>query len=461
MSLYAALNIGVQGLRANSSALSGISNNIANINTVGYKRTRTDFSALVSSQTNNVLASGGGVSAEGRRQISQQGLIQSASSTTDMAIAGNGFFAVTEQAGSTGTRPNLLYTRAGAFSPDESGNLRNSAGYYLQGWQSEADGSFNTNSTNTSALSTVNVSSVSGVAEASTALSLNGNLLSTQTISASAATYNGATSANNMASGAITADFERSVQVFDSLGGVRNLKVAFLKDATAANTWNVEIYSSPASDVVGGAGLVDGQLATGTVVFNADGTINTAGSTLPTSLPILASDSGVPGAGAVRWAEGAGIAAQTISLDLNGTNGVGGLTQFDATSGFSSVNVNGSAFGNLLGVSIDREGFVSANFTNGVSRKIYQLPVATFSNANGLNAADGGAYRETTQSGAMSLRQAGQLAGSIASQALEGSNVDLAEEFTDLISVQRAYSASSKIITTADEMLDELIRIKR
>lgn len=461
MSLYTALNIGVQGLRANATALSGISNNIANINTVGYKRTRTAFSALVASQTKNVLNSGGGVSAEGRRQISQQGLIQSASSTTDLAIAGNGFFTVTKDANSTSAAPELFYTRAGAFAPDENGDLQNAAGYYLQGWQPKPDGAFVTNSTDTTALTTINVSSVSGVANATTTLSFNGNLQSSQAISTAAATYASGVSATNMASGTITPDFVRSIQLFDSLGGIRNVNIGFLKDATAANTWNVEIYSAPASDVVGGAGLVDGQLSTGSVVFNVDGSINSASSTLPATLSILASDSGVPAAGAVRWATASGIAGQNMALDLDGTNGIGGLTQFDATSGFTSVNVNGSAFGNLVGVSIDAQGFVSANFTNGVSRKIYQLPMATFSNANGLQAENGGAYRASTQSGALSLREAGQSAGTFASFSLEGSNVDLAKEFTDLISVQRAYSASSKIITTADEMLDELIRIKR
>ncbi|VAV96323.1 Flagellar hook protein FlgE [hydrothermal vent metagenome] len=461
MSLYSALNIGVQGLRANSNALSGISNNIANINTVGFKRTRADFSALVSAQTTNILNAGGGVTAEGRRQISQQGLIQSASSTTDLAIAGNGFFNVAKTPGAVGTTPDLFYTRAGAFAPDENGNLQNASGYYLQGWRPQADGTFVTNPTDTSALSTVNVSSISGLATASTALTFNGNLQSSQTISPAAATYAATASATNMASGTITPDFVRSIQVFDSLGGVRTLNMGFLKDASAANTWNVEIYASPASDVVTGTGLVDGQVSTGSVVFNADGSIDTTNTTLPGSLNLLASDSGAPGAGAVRWATAAGIAGQSVSLDLDGVNGIGGLTQFDAPSGFTSVTANGSAVGNLIGVSIDDDGFVAANFSNGTSRKIYQLPIATFTNANGLAAENGGAYRASSQSGTLTLRQAGQASGTIASQALEGSNVDLAEEFTNLISVQRAYSASSKIITTADEMLDELIRIKR
>ncbi len=461
MSLNSALNIGVQGLRANSDALSGISNNIANINTVGYKRTRTDFSSLVSSQTPNVLSAGGGVSATGLRQISDQGLIQSASSSTDLAIAGSGFFAVSTESSPSGVTPNLLFTRAGAFTPDENGNLKNSAGYFLQGWKPQADGTFAPNSTNTTALSTINIGGVGGVAEASTSVGLSGNLKASQTISAAAATYNAGTSGTNMASGSVTPDFVRSIQIFDSLGGVRNLDIGFLKDATAANTWNVEVYASPGSDVITGAGLVNGQLITGTVVFNSDGSINTTSSTLPANISVLASDSGAPGAGQVRWATSEGIAAQTISLDLNGTNGVGGLTQFEAGSIFNSVSVNGSVFGSLVGVSVDDQGFLSANFSNGISRKIYQIPVATFANPNGLIADNGDAYSSSSNSGSFLLREAGKASGSITAQALEGSNVDLAKEFTDLITVQRAYSASSKIITTADEMLDELIRIKR
>jgi flagellar hook protein FlgE len=461
MSLYTALNIGVQGLRANSDALSGISNNIANINTTGFKRTRTDFSDLISSQNSAVLRSGGGVSALGRRQIDQQGLVQAASSTTDLAIAGNGFFAVTQNATTSATTPDVVYTRAGSFSPDENGDLQNSAGFYLQGWKPQADGTFVTGTTDLTALSTVNISGANGSAEATSSAILNGNLNSSQTVSTAAASYASAVSATNMASGAVTPDFVRTLQVFDSLGTVRNIQVGFLKDATAANTWNVEVYASPASEVVTGTGLVDGQLAKGVVKFNADGTFNTTGSTLPSSLSVLASNSGAPAAGAARWATGNGAAAQTISLDLNGTNGIGGLTQFDAPSVLSSVNVNGSSLGTLIGVNIDREGFVSANFSNGISRKIYQLPVATFTNVNGLSAENGGTYRISEASGALSLREAGQASGTIAARALESSNVDLAKEFTDLISVQRAYSASSKIITTADEMLDELIRIKR
>ncbi len=124
--------------------------------------------------------------------------------------------------------------------------------------------------------------------------------------------------------------------------------------------------------------------------------------------------------------------------------------------------VNGTPFGSLASVDVDNDGFVTAIFTNGLTRKIYQVPLATFGNEDGLLAEQGGVYRLGPGAGALSMRGAGVAgAGQIKSHALESSTVDLAEEFSNLIMTQRAYSASSKIITTADEMLDELIRLKR
>ncbi|PHR60044.1 MAG: flagellar hook protein [Robiginitomaculum sp.] len=461
MSLYSALSIGVQGLRSNSTALGGISNNIANINTIGYKRTRSDFSSLVTSETPVVLTGGGGVTVKGSRLVSQQGLIQPSASNTDLAISGKGFFAVTSDTIPSGVTPDLQFTRAGSFSPDSEGNLRNTSGLYLQGWRAQTDGTFVTNPTDTVALTTVNIGSISGAAVATNNIAMNGNLRAGQAISTAAATYVPTASATNMASGAVAADFERIGQVFDSQGNVRSLNMAFLKDATAPNTWNVELYASPVTDVDLGAGLVDGQLATGQIVFNADGTLDTVNSTFPSSISILASDSGVPAAGAIKWATAEGIAAQTLNFNLAGVNGIGGLTQFEAPSILETASVDGSPYGELIGVTVDDKGFLSANFNNGISRKIYQIPLATFINPNGLIAANGDAYRATSVAGSLNLREAGIAAGTLSAQALEGSNVDLAQEFTDLIAVQRAYSASSKIITTADEMLDELIRIKR
>ena len=138
------------------------------------------------------------------------------------------------------------------------------------------------------------------------------------------------------------------------------------------------------------------------------------------------------------------------------------MTQFNSQSVVQSVNTNGTAFGNLTNIEVDDEGYVSAIFDNGVTRRIAQVAVATFSNPNGLKGVNGNAYRVTNESGTYSLKTPGQGgAGSIAPSTLEASTVDLSTEFTGLITTQRAYSASSKIITTADQMLEELLSIKR
>ncbi len=460
MSLYSALTIGVAGLRANSSALSGISNNIANINTVGFKRTRADFSSLVTSANISALDSGAGVSAGSQRLVAEQGQLQPSSATTDLGIAGSGFFVVGTAIQNGASDDSLRFTRAGSFAPDEQGFLRNSAGYYLRGWPAQATGGFVTNASDTSALSTVNIASISGAAKASTSVQINGNLKASQAISAAEATYAAGASATNMASGAVTPDFVRTIQVFDSQGGVHNVNMAFLKSSSAANTWNAEVYVTPASDVVIGAPLVDGQLATGNVVFDANGQFDAA-SSMSLNLAFGASSAAAPAASAFNWASSLGINAQTVAINLGAAGSTGGLTQYDSSSVLDSSIVDGAIFGSLTGVDVDDQGFVTASFSNGIIQKIYQLPLATFVNPNGLKAEDGDAFSLAKNSGTLNLKAAGNGVGKIGSKTLEGSNVDLAEEFTNLITVQRAYSASSKIITTADEMLDELIRIKR
>jgi len=215
----------------------------------------------------------------------------------------------------------------------------------------------------------------------------------------------------------------------------------------------------PADDVVPGGGtLVDGQLATGTLVFTPFGQLDAANSTLPLTLSI-----GESGTGAgPEWDADLGLAAQSITLDMGGPGAPGGLTNYDSPSQLGTSQVDGTPFGSLASVDVDDDGYVTAIFTNGLTRRIYQVPLATFGNVDGLIPEHGGVYRLGPGAGALSMRGAGiGGAGTIAARSLEASTVDLAEEFSNLIMTQRAYSASSKIITTADEMLDELIRLKR
>jgi flagellar hook protein FlgE len=162
----------------------------------------------------------------------------------------------------------------------------------------------------------------------------------------------------------------------------------------------------------------------------------------------------------VQWAQSLGIGAQEIKLELGGA--ASGLTQYDSASVVQVVTTNGTAFGNLSNVAIDEDGFVTAIFDNGVTRRIAQVAIATFPNPDGLIAENGNSYRLSGASGGFSLKAPGTGgAGYLAPSTLESSTVDLSTEFTGLITTQRAYSASSKIITTADQMLEELLTIKR
>jgi flagellar hook protein FlgE len=163
-----------------------------------------------------------------------------------------------------------------------------------------------------------------------------------------------------------------------------------------------------------------------------------------------------------NWNDSLGVAAQTVALNLGSPGAAGGFTQFASASALISSQVNGAVFGNVSGVQIDNNGFVTALFDNGIERKIFQIPVATFVNPAGLQAQSGNTYSVTNDSGPFNLKIANTGgAGKVEGSSLEQSTVDIAQEFTSLITTQRAYSASTKIITTADDMLTELIQIKR
>ena len=265
-------------------------------------------------------------------------------------------------------------------------------------------------------------------------------------------------------------DFELTIPVSDSKGGQRTIALSFLK-STVPNQWYAEIRAIPASDVVTGAGLTNGQLKTGLVAFTQDGRLDVdameamgAAALFPdpaaATLNFASSDSAAPGAGQFAWAPGLGIDDQALQFDL--TASAGGLTQYDSASVVQAVLTNGTAFGNLSEVKIDDTGFVTAIFDNGVTRQIAQIALATFPSPDALLESTGNAFRVSQGSGTYNLKTAGTGgAGTIGSSQLEASTVDLSAEFTGLITTQRAYSASSKIITTADEMLAELISIKR
>lgn len=399
-----------------------ISDNITNVNTVGYKGGDNQFATLVTDSRSAGRYAPGGVTNVVRSQISQQGLLQQTGSGTDLSVDGAGFF-VTETTGG-----ETRFTRAGSFTPDAEGNLRNASGLYLKGSPIARDGS-SVDAGDVGQLSRINIAQLSGTAEATTEIRFRANLQSTE------ATFGGAYTAGDLTNGTVTPNFERAVSLYDAQGGQHDVSIAFLK--TGPNAWAAEVSA-------------EGTLvASGTVRFNPDGSLDRAGS-----------DAAIFGPFTPAWTGGAGSSPITLALGTDGD--VDGLSQFDSELALLSRSVDGALFGNVTGVEIGEDGTVSAIFDNGQSRAVYRIPLVTFQNPDGLLRLQGNSYGASDFSGDYALVGASTGgSGRIVPGALEASTVDLAEEFTNMITVQRAYSASTRIITTADEMLQELTAISR
>jgi flagellar hook protein FlgE len=466
MSINSAMSAGVSGMVANSAALAAISDNIANVNTIAYKRNQVNFASVVTAQSVPGRYSAGGVTAVTRQLIGQQGLVQTASSPTDIAINGDGFFVVTQKGqGLTSTDPRL-FTRSGSFTVDANGYLVNDSGMYLQGWLADANGNFAPDPSDVTVMQPINVKAFGTAVAPTSSIGLNGTLDKRTPVSPGYATYDPATmsmadyAANGSAATGTQPDFTMQMSVVDSAGGTHKVAIGFLKTSTP-NQWAAEIYAVPASDVTAAAGKPAGQIASGIVEFNNDGTINldpTGNTTLfgaagaPTDLALDASSGSTP----PQWDPSLGIAAQTIHLDLSKIN------QIAAASALNSVTSDGATAGNVISVQVGTDGVVSAIFDNSQIRSLAKIGLVTFPNPDGLKAVNGNAFQASRAAGTPVVKAPGVGgAGQIAPSSLEASTVDLAAEFTGLITTQKAYSASSKIITTADQMLDELIQMMR
>ena len=457
MSLYGALLSGVSSLRAQSQSLGAISDNIANVNTIGYKRTTAQFSTLVTGAGSTANYYPGGVRATPRALIDQQGVLQTSTRPTDVAILGNGFFIVNTENDGSGEQ---LYTRAGSFSEDKSGRLVNAAGYYLVGWALDQQG----NIVDINTIQPVSVSTINGVAVDTTNVEIIANLNSGETPSGIASGTGptqfsedpsvAGSAVDNIVNGVTTPHFSRPITVYDALGTRHQLQMSFHKLA-GTSTWGFVLQADP-TEMTTPAGMPPGLVAYGEVDFNATGGLGAVRFYDPRSpgAPVASNTM------LVDWNNGA--AQGVITMDFGEPGTTSGLRQFAETSTVEFVNQNGAEVGRRIGVEIDKDGYVSALFDNGATQRIFKLPIATFANPTMLEARNGNAYSQTEASGEFNLREANEGgAGRVEPSALEGSNVDLAEEFTTMITTQRAYSASAKTITTADEMLDELLRIKR
>ncbi len=466
MSLTGTLLSGVAGLKAQTNAMAILSDNISNINTIGYKKSNATFSTLVVNSAASTTYSPGGVKSGRFALIDNQGVLQSSNRPLDVAITGNGFFAVNTDGAGNGDN---LFTRAGSFHEDNQGRLINAAGMYLMGWTLDQNGAIS----NVNQLDVVSVGTLNGVAVDTTSVTIGANLDSTQTVGTSTvADYDQTVTAVYTAEPTTLANatapaFRRAVQVFDSLGTAHNLNMTFERLTGTTNAWGFVLHAETPAEVqdLGNATNAAGVLGYGVMQFNGDGSLASVISGVDMTTDFYTASTGTPQGIPVRWTNGASASTITFDFGTPGAVGTGltdGISQFASDFNVAFINQNGSAVGLRTGVSIDKDGYVVASFSNGATQRIFQVPVTTFADPTALESRNGNAYAQTVNSGSFNWRIVNTGgAGRIEPSALESSNADLGDEFSNMIVTQRAYSANAKTISTADEMLEELLRIKR
>ncbi|WP_281300191.1 MULTISPECIES: flagellar hook-basal body complex protein [unclassified Iodidimonas] len=427
MSLGSALQAGVSGLLAQATRLATISDNLANSSVVGFKRSDVDFTSLFVGTGGGSSFAASGTIPNVRTDISLNGTITTSSGSTDLAIAGRGMFVVTSDVAGTGANEFAL-TRAGQFSPDANGFLRNSAGFVLQGFALNPDGSFAAGipSRDTfGSLQPVNINAFNNIGTPTTQLGLQGNLPAQLTGLAPP-----------------PGPLVTSVEYFTPLGAAQTLTLEWQATATP-NQFNLSITD------------FDGT-ALGTVTIDFDDGITpgvTAGSpaAFTTALP--------EANGVVTLTVNGG---QVIELSLGNVGGLNGITQFVGDNSVRAPVRDGTPAGELRGVEIGDDGTVFAIFDSGARLASFIIPVADLANPNGLQPIDGNAFQLTRNSGTFRLFNPGEgPSGELRSNALEVANVEIAQEITSIIETQRAYSSNATVIRTADEMLEEATRLKR
>ena len=414
--MIGSLFAGISGLSANSTAMTVIGDNIANVNTTAFKSNKSSFANVLSQSLGGSATGsiGRGVEFWGVSPSWSQGSVENTANATDMAINGKGFFMVEDESGSA------FYTRAGEFSFDKDGDLVNPDGLYVQGYTVSslaADGAITLGP-----IENINVPGESTAPPQAT---------TTSTLDI------------NLDAGAAVNDTYSSTQtIYDSLGNAIPLTLTFEK--TAANQWtvNVSVPTGTVTDPTTDIGITNANLT-----FDGNGNLNT-GADPSITLTNLAN----------------GAAGIAINWDLFDTAGVsnGDLTQYAAASTTNFNTQDGYAAGNLRGVSVDEKGFVTGVYSNGQLTPLYQVVLAEFPSYFGLSKMGKNLYAESRASGqAMTGVPLSGSLGSISPSAIEMSNVDLAQEFVKMITTQRAFQANSRVITTSDEILQELISLKR
>ncbi|MEM9068653.1 MAG: flagellar hook protein FlgE [Myxococcota bacterium] len=428
MSVLRSMHTGASGLRSHSSAIGVTGDNIANANTMGFKRSRGVFEDILGRSIAGSSATpmaGAGSRLAHIEQMWTQGALLTTDSPTDLALSGSGFFMVD---GNVSGIDGRFFTRAGQFRIDAAGQLVNPNGLQLQGYTAAPDGTMGAD------LGALTVAGGTLPANATTAADMSLNLDANTPV---------ATAAFDPAA---PSGFPAPMTIYDSLGNSHEITVYFNK--TGANQWEWHAMVD-GGEVAGGTPGVPFEGASGTLDFNTDGALSAE----------------TPGASTWNFIDA--TPGQTIEFDFgdaiaDGGTGFAATTQLGSPSTTNGLSQDGFGAGSVSGISIEPDGIVTGVFTNGQRRVLGQVAIADFASEHGLERAGSGLWVETAASGEALIGGAGSGGrGSIVAGALEGSNVDLGREFVDLISFQRGFQANSRIITTSDEMYGELVNLKR
>jgi flagellar hook protein FlgE len=416
MSLYGMMRTGVSGMQGQASKLSTIADNIANSSTTGYKRFSVEFSTLVVNSGGGSYNSGGVVTSV-RQAVSQDGVLQYTSSTTDLAIDGDGFFIVQDAEG------NSFLTRAGSFVPDSEGRLINSAGFYLSGY-SYANGTPSVVVNGYNGLEPVIITSNELSATPSTEGIFQSNLPNAAPIVTGTLP-----SANALASEYTE---KSSMVVYDNLGGEVILDVYYSK--TAANTWELTVFNQ--ADATPGTSFPysSGPLTTQAMTF--DGT--TGDLIAPANFTVA-----VPG-------------GQNLTIDISG------MTQLSTEFLVSDLDVNGNAPATIERIDFSNDGILYAQYSDGTTRDLYQIALGSVASPDQLVALSGNVFQTSDMSGEVRIGFPNSNGnGALKSGAVETSNVDIAEELTEMVQSQRNYTANSKVFQTGSDLMDVLLNLKR
>jgi flagellar hook protein FlgE len=411
--MFPAFSIALSALSADSTAIDVVGNNLANLNTTGYKATDVDFQDLMSQSLgvgSNAAQVGMGVAQVGTVSSYTQGTLTTTNGPTDAAIQGDGFFIVKNAANQT------LYTRDGSFQVDASGNIVTATGENVQGWTA-VNGTVNPSGP------VGNLAIPVGTMVPSTATTTMGLTLN----------LNSATAANGT--------FSAPIQVFDSQGTSHTLTATFTE--TKANNWSYTV-TIPAADLAAGGKTT---VASGNLQFDSSGNL-----TAPAAAagPVAIAINGL--------ADGA--ANMNVAWNLYNTSGVSTITQYAEASGVGSTTQNGATAGEVTNVSLQNGGLLVANYSNGQQATVGQLALASVPNPDSLISVGDNNLQASAATGTISVGAANTGGrGQIVAGATESSNVDMATEFTKLLTYERSYQAASRVITTSDQLLQETVNL--